>query len=92
MKTLPKNLKELKEFNDEKERKLAQKMKILKEGTDNDSLFEEEEEKDLQYEKMNSLADIDDIPDQYFEDEEKLHEEETSQELLETIQKLKQGY
>jgi hypothetical protein len=91
MKTLPKNLKELKEFNEEKERQLAQKLKLMQDGVDNDSLFEDEDEKNLKYEKMNSLADIDEMPDQYFEDEEKEHYEESMKEALQVIEKLKKG-
>ncbi len=42
MKEIPKNLKELRSFAAEKERKIDEKLRVLKEGKEDESLFTEE--------------------------------------------------
>lgn len=95
MKEIPKNLKELKEFSDKKQKIIEKKLNMLKSGIEDDGLFLSDDEKEHEeFEKMDSLADIDDMPSDLFKeefDEEKEHHENTIKEIKAELKKIREG-
>lgn len=69
---VPSSLKELIEMQGDTRQEFEDLMKGKKKGKES-TLFEPEEE-NLEYEKMDTLADIDDLPAEQFEDERKEEE------------------
>ena len=71
--------------------KLERYKKTMSEGVDTESLFDEDQDldKDKEFDVMNQLADIDDLPDSYFSDPEDPQAEETKKEQDELIQQYK---
>ena len=87
MRKVPANLKELLEMQGDVN-KLYDEV-INGKMTDEDGLFESEED-DVPYEKMDSLAEIDDMPEHMFKEEEE-HANKMRKEQLEEIEKIKSG-
>lgn len=96
MKEIPRNLKELKEYSDKKEKTIQRKLEAIKTGVEDNSLFLSDDEniEEGEFEKMDSLADIDEIPNDLFKeeyDEEQKHHEETVKEIKQQLNKLRKG-
>jgi hypothetical protein len=91
--TIPKNLKELQEYSQEKDRHIAAQMKLMSDGVDDESLFEEgDSESNYDFETMDPVVDSTESKE-IFEDEklEKDHYNEMLKEQFEIYDKLKKG-
>jgi len=93
LKKVPSNLKEMFEMQKESDKEFD-KMMGKNNGENDDGLFESDDDKATDFEKMDSLADIDSIPNYLFEDEikEDAHLKEMREEQMEYIKNIEKEY